>query len=123
MPTQLTSYGSIYGYVPAFTGRVFYVAPGAAGGGSGNTATYQVNGQSYAASDVNDGLDPRRALASLSQAITLANTPTAPSSPSVGTSAAAGTLDDVIVLLPGLHNIDANTSSVPAVANGRLLIT
>ncbi len=123
MPTLLTSYGSVYGAVPFNTGRVFYVAPGAAGGGTANTATYQVNGQSYGASDGNDGLDPRRALASLNQALTLVGVATSPSSPSSGTTASAGTFDDVIVLLPGLHNIDANVSAVPTISNGRVLIT
>lgn len=121
--TVLTRYGSVYGYIPAFTGRIFYVAPGAAGGGTANTATYQVGGQSFSASDNNDGLSPERALASVGKAITLANTPTSPSSPSVGTSASAGTFDDVIVLLPGTHNVDANSTTGAVIKNGRLLIT
>lgn len=78
----LTKYGSAWGAIPMTAGSVFWVAP---------SASYIVDGKTYAASDANDGLSPERALLTLSQAVTNATA-------SVG---------DVICLLPGAHTTSA----------------
>jgi len=75
----LSDYGGIWGSVPQTAGTIHWVAPGA--------GAYTIAGQSYTASDNNDGLSPERALASIGQAVTNA-------------TANAG---DVIVALPGTH--------------------
>lgn len=74
----ITRYGTIWGQVPDFQGRVFFVAPG---------SPYTVDGRSYDASDGNDGVSPERALRTINQAVTNA-------------TANAG---DVILLLEGTH--------------------
>jgi hypothetical protein len=78
----LTKYGSFWGQLPQTSGRLFWVAP---------TASYVVEGNSYPASDNNDGLSPERALLTIDYAVGL-------------TTANAG---DVIVLLPGSHTVTA----------------
>jgi hypothetical protein len=78
----ITKYGSFWGLIPQTSGRVVWVAP---------SATYTVEGRSYAASDGNDGLSPERAVLTLNAAVALV-------SANVG---------DVIVLLPGAHSWSA----------------
>ena len=78
----LTKYGTYFGSVPAQLGRVHFVAP---------SASYTVDGRSFAASDDNDGLSPERALLTLSQALT-------------NITASAG---EVIILLEGTHSPSA----------------
>ena len=78
----LTRYGGMWGTVPATQGLIHWVAP---------TGQYTIAGQTYSSSDTNDGKDPRRALATVTQAITNATA-------SVG---------DVIVLLEGTHTVTA----------------
>ena len=78
--TMLTKYGAVQGYPILQTGRVFFVSP---------AAGYLLNGDTYSASDDNDGLSPERALRTISRSIVLA-------------TAAAG---DVIVLLEGTHTV------------------
>lgn len=78
----MARYGSLYGHIPMYTGRVFFVSP---------AATYLLDGQTYAASDNHDGLYPTRALRTIPQAITNA-------------TADAG---DVILLLEGTHTVTA----------------
>jgi len=80
----LTRYGAIWGAIPNTAGRVIWVAPGA--------GAYRVDGKSYDASDGNDGLDPRRAKATVNSAMDQ-------------TTAASG---DVIVCLPGTHDHTAS---------------
>lgn len=72
--------------IPQTSGRVFWVAP---------AASYTFNGLVYIASDGNDGLDPRRALLTLAQAITLC----------------AANVGDVIVMLPGAHSYAASVAA------------
>ena len=74
----LTKFGTQWGQVPVFHGRIFWVAPG---------ASYTVEGRAYSASDDNDGLSPERALLTVNRAWALVTA-------SVG---------DVIRLLPGTH--------------------
>lgn len=78
----ITRYGGFWGMIPQTSGRIFWVSP---------TATYTVEGRSYAASDNNDGLSPERAVRTVDYAIGL-------------TTANVG---DVIVLLPGSHSVSA----------------
>jgi hypothetical protein len=75
----ITRYGTLHGQIPQTGGRIFWVAP---------AAQYTVVGNTYAASDNNDGLSPERALLTLAQAITNAT----------------ANVGDVIVLLPGAHS-------------------
>lgn len=77
--SYLTRYGSFWGMIPETTGRVFWVAP---------AASYTVEGQSYSASDNNDGLSPERAFLTLDYAI----------------GKCTANVGDVIVLLPGAHS-------------------
>lgn len=79
----LTKYGTIWGQIPQTAGRVFWVAPGAGG--------YVVDGNTYSASDDNDGLSPERALALLDRGINLADQN-----------------GDVVVALPGTHTPGAS---------------
>lgn len=76
----LTTYGTLWAAIPQTTGRIFWVAPGAGG--------YTVEGQTYRASDDNDGLSPQRALASVTRGVNLADGD-----------------GDVVVLLPGDHTV------------------
>ena len=80
--SYLTKYGSFWGFIPQTTGRYFYVAPAAA---------YVVEGNTYEASNDNDGLSPERAVRTVNRAIALA-------------TASAG---EVIVLLPGSHSVSS----------------
>lgn len=75
----LTKYGTQWGDVPTITGRIFFVAP---------SATYTVAGNTYSASDGNDGLSPERALLTVNQ---------------FNTNATAD-VGDICQLLPGSHS-------------------
>lgn len=90
----LTRYGSLWGSVPATTGRVFWVAP---------SATYYIEGRPYSASDDNDGLSPERALVTVDRAVALTKL-----SAGGGPLTAATVYGDVIVLLPGTHTAAAS---------------
>jgi hypothetical protein len=76
----ITAYGSPFGFLPQTTGRYFFVAP---------TSQYTFEGQSYPASNNNDGTRPERALLTVTYALSL-------------TTANVG---DVIVMLPGSHSV------------------
>lgn len=80
--TMLTKYGSLYGWAPQTTGNIYYIAP---------AASYTIQGQSFLASDDNDGLSPERALRTLNRFVALA-------------TANAG---DVAILLAGTHTVTA----------------
>lgn len=82
MGTFLGKHGRILGALPDTAGRVFFVAP---------SASYSYNGETCTALDGNDGLHPKRALATLGRAMDLV----------------AADVDDVIVLLPGTHTLTA----------------
>jgi len=77
----LTRWGGVFGSIPLFTGRIFFVAP----------TSYTFEGNSYTSSDNNDGLSPNRALNTINQFVTLA-------------TADAG---DVCILLPGSYTFTA----------------
>lgn len=77
---------NLWGSLPDTAGRIFWVSP---------ADSYTVDGQSYAASNDNDGLDARRALRTINRAWALA-------------TADAG---DVIVLLPGTHTPSASIAA------------
>lgn len=81
----LTKYGSFWGQLPQTSGRLFWVAP---------SASYVVEGNTYSASDNNDGLSPERALLTVDYAVGLCTA-------SVG---------DVIVMLPGSHSVSATVT-------------
>lgn len=83
----LTKYGTFWGMIPQTAGRIFWVAP---------SASYTVEGRTYAASDNNDGLSPERALRTLDRAF--------------DTGYATANVGDVIVLLPGSHSWTATTT-------------
>lgn len=78
--------GRVWGQIPVTTGRVFWVSAG---------ATYSANGQTYSASDDNDGLAPDRALRTVARAWALV----------------AANVGDVIVLLPGTHTATATITA------------
>lgn len=75
--------------MPMFLGRIFFVAP---------AASYSIGGQSYSASDNNDGLVPERALRTVSQAMTNC----------------AANRGDIICLLPGDHTATASIAASKA---------
>lgn len=75
----LTKYGSLWGDVPLTAGRVFWVSP---------SDSYTVDGQTYPASDYNDGLSPERALRLVTRGVNLATQQ-----------------GDIVVLLPGAHTV------------------
>ena len=79
-------FGNDLGLLPITAGSIFYVAPSASYSLGG-----RLGGVAYSASDGNDGLDARRALLTIGQAVTNA-------------SANQG---DVIALLPGAHTTAA----------------
>lgn len=81
-----SNYGRLWGQIPNTAGQVFWVAP---------SASYTINGQTYSASNDNDGLSPDRALLTINRAWTLATT-------------GGG---DVIVLLPGTHTPSASIAA------------
>ncbi len=74
----LTKYGSLVGDIPASLGRVFFESPSNA---------YVVDGDTYEASDNNDGLMPTRAVRTIARAVALAT----------------ANIGDTIALLPGSH--------------------
>src|SRR3989304_551054 len=100
----ITKFGGFWGMLPQTSGRIFWVAP---------SATYTVEGRTYAASDGNDGLSPERAFRTVDYAVgqTTAN------------------VGDVLVLLPGSHSVSATgfgrtphlrrAHAAPAVGNHR----
>ncbi len=77
--SALTRYGDFWGRIPETAGHIYWVSP---------ADTYPVAGRTYSASDGNDGLDPRRALRSINQALD---------------NLVAADAGDVIVCLPGTH--------------------
>lgn len=81
----ITKYGSFWGMLPQTAGRVFWVA---------DAASYQVEGNTYTASDNNDGLSPERALLTVDYAVGLC-------------TANEG---DVIVLLHGSHSVSSSVA-------------
>jgi hypothetical protein len=85
----ITAYGSPFGYLPMTTGRYFFVSP---------TGQYTFEGQSYAASDNNDGVRPERALRTITYALSL-------------TTANVG---DVVVLLQGAHSVSLGVNITKA---------
>lgn len=91
----LTEYGTMWGVLPATTGRMFFVAP---------SATYTIAGNSFSASDNNDGLHPERALLTIAAAITKVT----------------ANADDVVVLLPGDHTV---ASASLALSKARMTLT
>jgi len=82
----ITKYGSFWGFLPMTSGRIFWVAA---------AASYTVEGQSYVASDNNDGLSPERALLTLDAAV----------------NKCTANVGDVIVLLPGSHSYSASVAA------------
>lgn len=78
----ITKYGSFWGLIPQTNGQVFWVAPGDG---------YTIEGRSFRASDDNDGLSPERAFRTLGRAL----------------DKVAADVNDVIVLLPGIHTLAA----------------
>ena len=68
----LTNYGGVFGVMPMSAGRTFFVAP---------SASYNVGGQSYAASDGNDGT-PEKALLTLGRS-TMVRVLPVPSPPTI----------------------------------------
>ncbi len=87
----LTRHGSLWGSLATVTGRTFYVAP---------SATYTLEGRSYAASDGHDGLSPERALVTINAAVALCT----------------ADVGDTIQLLPGSYTFTATqTISVAGV--------
>jgi hypothetical protein len=80
------NYGRLWGQIPNTAGQVFWVSP---------SAGYTVNGESFRASDDNDGLKPEEALLTIDRAWNLV-------------TASAG---DVIVLLPGDHALTASIAA------------
>jgi hypothetical protein len=84
--SYITKFGSFWGVIPQTSGRVFWVAP---------SASYTVEGRTYAASDNNDGLSPERAVLTLDYAIGLCT----------------ASVSDVIVLLPGAHSWSASVAA------------
>lgn len=85
----MTKYGSFWGMIPFTTGRYFWVAP---------SASYTVEGNTYEASDNNDGLSPERALRTFNRAIALAT----------------ANVGDVIVGLPGSHSVSSTIAVTKA---------
>lgn len=82
----LTNYGGIWAMIPNTAGRVFWVAP---------AASYTIDGDSFSASDDNDGLRPERALRTVDRAWNLVT----------------ANVGDVIVLLPGTHTVSTASSA------------
>lgn len=78
-----------FGVRPNTSGRFFFVAPG---------DSYKVDGESFNASDNNDGLSPERALRTIDRAWNLVDS--------------EGNVGDDIILLPGAHTVQ--TASVAA---------
>lgn len=93
----LTKYGTLWGQIPQTTGNVFWVSP---------SASYTLEGRTYAASDDNDGLSPERAFRTIAYAV----------SSSRSNAAVSG---DVIILLPGAHT----QATTVTVATAGLTIT
>lgn len=73
----ITKFGGFWGQLPLLSGRVFFVAP---------STPYFVEGDSYEASDDNDGLSPEKAVRTIAKGV-----------------AKATRSGDVVLLLPGSH--------------------
>lgn len=86
MATYAAYHRSVWGQIPTTAGRVFWVAP---------TASYSIDGESFSASDGNDGLSPARALLTPDRAWNLVT----------------ANVGDVIVLLPGAHSTAASIAA------------
>ena len=78
----LTKYGAFWGMLPQTTGKMIFVAP---------AASYTVDGNTYVASDDNDGLSPERAMLTID----------------AGHNKLTASVGDVLVLLPGSHTVTA----------------
>ena len=81
----LTKYGSFWGMLPQTTGKYIFVAP---------AASYTVDGNTYVASDDNDGLSPERAMRTID----------------AGHNKLTASVGDVLVLLPGSHTVTATVT-------------
>jgi hypothetical protein len=92
---MLTKYGTMWGAFPQTGGRMFFVGPG-----SSTVSTVQIDGRAYQMSDGNDGLSPERPLSTIARALALV-------------TANAG---DIIVLLPGTHNLTTQGNNTAAAA-------
>lgn len=92
---MLTKYGTIWGSLPQTGGRIFWVGPG-----SSTVGTVTIDGRAQTMSDGNDGLSPERPLSTIARALALC-------SANVG---------DVIVLLPGTHNLTTQSNMTAAAA-------
>ena len=81
----LTKYGSFWGQLPQTSGKYVFVAP---------AASYTVDGNTYIASDDNDGLSPERAMRTID----------------AGHNKLTASVGDVLVLLPGVHTVTATVT-------------
>ncbi len=90
---MLTKFGTVFGNWLSTGGRLFFVGPGSA-----TVSTVTIDGRSYTMSDGNDGLSPERPLSTISRALALVTA-------SVG---------DVIILLPGTHNLTTQNNMTAA---------
>lgn len=92
---MLTKFGTLFGKPLQTGGRMFFVGPG-----SSSVSTVTIDGRAYPMSDGNDGLSPERPLSTIAQAI----------------SNATANVGDMIVLLPGTHNLTTQTGQTAAAA-------
>lgn len=92
---MLTKYGTLFGKPVQTGGRMFFVGPG-----SSSVSTVQIDGRSIPMSDGNDGLSPERPLSTIAQAISLCT----------------ANVGDMILLLPGTHNLTTQTGQTTAAA-------
>ena len=83
--SYLTKYGTLWGAIPQTAGRVFWVAAG---------DSYVVDGETYLASNDNNGLSPAMAKRRVDNAVD-----------------AATQAGDVVVLLPGDHTVTASIAA------------
>jgi hypothetical protein len=90
---MLSKFGTLWASIPQTGGRMFFVGPG-----SSTVSTVQIDGRSYPMSDGNDGLSPERPMSTITQAL-------------LKVTANVG---DVIVLLPGTHNLTTQTGQTTA---------
>ena len=81
----ITKYGAFWGTLPQTTGKYVFVAP---------AASYTVEGNTYVASDDNDGLSPERAMLTID----------------AGHNKLTASVGDVLVLLPGSHTVTATVT-------------
>mgnify|MGYP001583782422 CR=1 FL=1 len=81
----ITKYGAFWGMLPQTMGKYIFVAP---------AASYTVDGNTYTASDDNDGLSPERAMLTID----------------AGHNKLTASVGDVLVLLPGSHTVAATVT-------------